>query len=137
MTEDKDLVYSSAEVGKFINNYETDFKLVTQLSSNECFRMGVKAGVLLNAVFDDNTKLPIIQIYNATTNEKAKAEEHYIDAYYKEYSKPKVIMECSLIDSGIDFRHKFYSETLKKHFIVQSVSRNIVNNSVNVVMKEI
>ena len=124
-------------MGKFINNYETDFKLVTQLSSNECFVKGVNAGVLLNAVFDDNTKLPITQIYNATTNEVAKAEEHYIDAYYKEYSKPKVIMECSLIDSGIDFRHKFYSETLKKHFTIQSVSRNIVNNSVNVVMKEI
>ena len=137
LTEDKDLVYSSAEVGKFINNYEADFKLVTQLSSNECFVKGVNAGVLLNAVFDDNTKLPITSIYNATTNEVAKAEEHYIDAYYKEYSKPKVVMECSLIDSGIDFRHKFYSETLKKHFTIQSVSRNIVNNSANVVMKEI
>ena len=137
LTEDKDLVYSSAEVGKFINNYETDFKLVTQLSSNDCFRMGVNAGVLLNAVFDDNTKLPITQIYNATTNEKAKAEEHYIDQYYKEYSKPKVIMECSLIDDNIDFRHTYYSETLKKHFIVQSVSRNVVNKSAQIVMKEI
>ena len=138
LTEDKDLVYSSAEVGKFINNYETDFKLITQLSSNECFEKGVNAGVLLNAVFDDNTKLPITQIYNATTNEKAKAEEHYIDAYYKEYSKPKVVMECSLIDgSNIDFRHKFYSETLKKHFTIQSISRNIVNNSAQIVMKEI
>ena len=137
LTEDKDLVYSSAEVGKFINNYETDFKLVTQLSSNDCFRMGVNAGVLLNAVFNDNTKLPIKQLYNATTNEIAKAEEHYIDQYYKEYSKPKVIMECSLVDNNIDFRHKYYSETLKKHFIVQSISRNIVNNSAQIVMKEI
>lgn len=138
LTEDKDLVYSSAEVGKFINNYETDFKLVTQLSSNDCFSMGVNAGVLLNAVFDNNTKLPITSIYNATTNEVAKAEEHYIDQYYKEYSKPKVIMECSLIDgSNIDFRHKFYSETLKKHFTIQSISRNVVNNSAQIVMKEI
>ncbi|WP_455060104.1 hypothetical protein [Prevotella pallens] len=138
LTEDKDLVYSSAEVGKFINNYETDFKLVTQLSSNECFVKGVNAGVLLNAVFDDNTKLPITQLYNATTNEVAKAEEHYIDAYYKEYSKPKVVMECSFIDgSNIDFKNKYYSETLKKHFTILSISRNIVNNSVNVVMKEI
>ena len=137
LTEDKDLVYSSAEVGKFINNYETDFKLVTQLSSNDCFRMGVNAGVLLNAVFDNNTKLPITSIYNATTNEVAKAEEHYIDQYYKEYSKPKVIMECSLIDNDIDFRNKFYSETLKKHFIVQSISRNVVNKSAQIVMKEI
>lgn len=137
LTEDKDLVYSSAEVGKFINNYETDFKLVTQLSSNECFVKGVNAGVLLNAVFDDNTKLPITSIYNATTNEVAKAEEHYIDAYYKEYSKPKVVMECSFIDSDIDFKNKYYSETLKKHFTILSISRNIVNNSVNVVMKEI
>jgi len=137
LTEDKDLVYSSAEVGKFINNYEADFKLVTQLSSNECFAKGVNAGVLLNAVFDDNTKLPITSIYNATTNEVAKAEEHYIDAYYKEYSKPKVVMECSFIDSDIDFKNKYYSETLKKHFTIQSISRNIVNNSAQIVMKEI
>lgn len=138
LTEDKDLVYSSVEVGKFINNYEADFKLVTQLSSNECFAKGVNAGVLLNAVFDDNTKLPITSIYNATTNEVAKAEEHYIDAYYKEYSKPKVVMECSFIDgSDIDFKNKYYSETLKKHFTILSISRNIVNNSANVVMKEI
>ena len=82
-------------------------------------------------------KLPITSIYNATTNEIAKAEEHYIDQYYKEYSKPKVIMECSLVDNDIDFRNKFYSETLKKHFIVQSVSRNVVNKSAQIVMKEI
>lgn len=137
LTEDKDLIYSSAEVGSYINNYEADFKLVTQLSSNECFVKGVNAGVLLNAVFDDNTKLPITQLYNATTNEVAKAEALYIDQYYKEYRQPKVVMECSFIDSNIDFRHKFYSETLKKHFTILSVSRNIVNNSANVVMKEV
>ena len=138
LPEDKDLIYSSAEVGSYINNYETDFKLVTQLSSNECFVKGVNAGVLLNAVFNDNTKLPITQLYNATTNEVAKAEEHYIDAYYKEYRQPKVVMECSFVDgSNIDFKNKYYSETLKKHFTIQSISRNIVNNSANVVMKEV
>ena len=54
----------------------------------------------LNTIGNTNNQTPLESIYNATTNETAKPEEHYIDQYYNEYSKPKLIMETDLHDTN-------------------------------------
>lgn len=92
--EDNDLIYMSNETDKFVNKKDdTEFKFITQLSSAECVQKGIKNSINLNAVINTNTRTPLESIYNATTNETAKPEEHYINQYYLAYSKPKLIME--------------------------------------------
>lgn len=137
--EDKELIYSSDESQKSINKHdETEFKFVTQLSSNEYLDKGVKAGVLLNAVYNTTNNLPLDNIYNATTNETAKAEEHYINNYFLEYSTPRLIYNTEFQDTGdIDFLNKFYSSTTKRHYIIQSMTKDVGNNTIGLTLKEI
>lgn len=137
--EDNDLIYMSNETDKFVNKKDdTEFKFITQLSSVECVQKGIKNSVNLNAVINTNTRTPLESIYNATTNETAKPEEHYINQYYLAYSKPKIIMETDLHDTDdISIQNIFHSDVLKRNFFVQSISRDLREASVHIKLKEI
>lgn len=137
--EDNDLIYMSNETDKFVNKKDdTEFKFITQLSSVECVQKGIKNSVNLNAVINTNTRTPLESIYNATTNETAKSEEHYINQYYLAYSKPKIIMETDLHDTDdISIQNIFHSDVLKRNFFVQSISRDLREASAHIKLKEI
>lgn len=137
--EDNDLIYMSNETDKFVNKKDdTEFKFITQLSSVECVQKGIKNSVNLNAVINTNTRTPLESIYNATTNETAKPEEHYINQYYLAYSKPKIIMETDLHDTDdISIQNIFHSDVLKRNFFVQSISRDLREASAHIKLKEI
>lgn len=137
--EDNDLIYMSNETDKFVNKKDdTEFKFITQLSSAECVQKGIKNTVNLNAVINTNTRTPLESIYNATTNETAKPEEHYINQYYLAYSKPKIIMETDLHDTDdISIQNIFHSDVLKRNFFVQSISRDLREASAHIKLKEI
>lgn len=137
--DDNDLIYMSNENNKYYNKKDDiTFKFITQLTSKECNEKGISPSVCLNSVIDMNNNLPINSIYNATTDEQAKAEEHYVDQYYTEYSKPKIIMETTLHDNkDIDFRNIFISTALAKNFYVQSISQDIRQATATITLKEL
>ena len=137
--EDNDLIYMSNETDKFVNKKDdTEFKFITQLSSAECVQKGIKNSINLNAVINTNTRTPLESIYNATTNETAKPEEHYINQYYLAYSKPKLIMETDLHDTDdISIQNIFHSKVLKRNFFVQSINRDLKEASVHIKLKEV
>ncbi len=137
--EDNDLIYMSNETDKFVNKKDdTEFKFITQLSSAECIQKGIKNSINLNAVINTNTRTPLESIYNATTNETAKPEEHYINQYYLAYSKPKLIMETDLHDTDdISIKNIFHSKVLKRNFFVQSINRDLKEASVHIKLKEV
>ena len=137
--EDNDLIYMSNETDKFVNKKDdTEFKFITQLSSAECIQKGIKNSINLNAVIYTNTRTPLESIYNATTNETAKPEEHYINQYYLAYSKPKLIMETDLHDTDdISIQNIFHSKVLKRNFFVQSINRDLKEASVHIKLKEV
>lgn len=137
--EDNDLIYMSNETDKFVNKKDdTEFKFITQLSSAECIQKGIKNSINLNAVINTNTRTPLESIYNATTNETAKPEEHYINQYYLAYSKPKLIMETDLHDTDdISIQNIFHSKVLKRNFFVQSINRDLKEASVHIKLKEV
>ena len=135
--DDGDLIYMSDETTKFINkNDGTTFKFITQLSSAEAIAKGVKQGVYINSVINANDNTPQSSIYNATTQETAKAEEHYVDAYYREYSAPKLLMECTL-HNDVNWRNKYTSTILNKTFFIQAINHNLKYNNVTVTLKEV
>ena len=99
--DDNEIIYSSAESDAFIEKKDDiEFKISTQLSSAECVQMGVPATINLNSVLRTSDNLTSGAIYNARTGETAKAEEHYVDQYYREYSTPKTLLDITLHDSG-------------------------------------
>lgn len=137
-TSDNDLIYSSAAQTKYINKHDgTEFKFITQLSSSEAVEKGIKNEVYLNSVFNTSTSLPVRSIYNKVLDETGKAEEHYVSQYYNFMSRPRLKVEVTMNDTGIDFTSTYQSKTLGKKFLVQSVSRDIRNKTARITLLEI
>ena len=136
--KDKDLIYMSDETNQFVSkNDNTSFDFITQLSSDECLARGIKSGININAVIDMNNNTPISSIYNAITNETAKAEEHFVDAYYREYSVPRIIMEATMHEEDINWRNTYASNVLHRNFFIQQQSDNLRAATSKVKFKEI
>ena len=138
--KDKDLVYCSNETQKYTSaKDDITFKMVTQLTAAEASSMGVPTATPLNAVINTSTHLGQTSLYNARTGETAKAEEHYVDQYYREYSTPKLIYDIDIHDDDVtvDFRNKFSSSVLGKTFFIQAWSRDLKYNSVHLKLKEV
>lgn len=137
-TSDNDLIYSSAAQTKYINKHDgTEFKFITQLSSSEAVGKCIKNEVYLNSVFNTTTSLPVRSIYNKVLDETGKAEEHYVSQYYNFMSRPRLKVEVTMNDTGIDFTSTYQSKTLGKKFLVQSVSRDIRNKTARITLIEI
>lgn len=139
VTKDKDLIYLSDETDRFINKKEDiTFKYITQLSGAEAYEKGLSNGVNINAVVDMTTSLPLTAIYNATTQETAKPEEHYVDAYYVEYSTPKIMMQTQLHNgNNISLFNNYSSSPLNKTFFVQGMSHDVRFDNKTITLKEI
>lgn len=137
--QDNDLIYMSNETDRFINKKDdVEFKFITQLSSSECAKKGIKNTVNLNAVIETDSQTPLESIYNATTMETAKPEEHYINQYYLSYSRPKLIMETDLHDSpSISIHSILHSKVLNRNFFVQSIDRDLKESTVHIKLKEV
>lgn len=136
--EDNELIYSSAAQTMYINKHDgTEFKFITQLSSSEAVEKGIKNEVYLNSVFNTSTSLPVRTIYNKVLDETGKAEEHYVSQYYSFMSRPRLKVEVTMNDTGIDFTSTYQSKTLGKKFLVQSVSRDIRNKTARITLLEI
>lgn len=134
----KDLIYMSDETQQFINkNDSTTFNFITQLSGDECLEKGIKSGINVNAVIDMNNDTPISSIYNATTNETAKAEEHYVNNYYLEYSQPRIIMEATMHTSDMNWRNTYTSNVLHRNFFIEKQSDNLRLSKSTITFKEI
>ena len=137
--DNNDLIYMSNENNDYINKKDDiTFKLITQLTSREAQEKGISPNICMNSIIDASSNAPITSLYNATTQETAKAEEHYVDQYYVEYSQPKIIMQTTLHDSSdIDFRNIYVSTALGKNFYVQGISENVRSATKTITLKEI
>lgn len=137
--EEKDLIYMSAENDYYINKKDDiDFKFITQPTSDECLKIGITPSVNMNTVINMTNGMPLPSIYNDITKETAKAEEHYVDQYYREYSVPRLILETTLQDGeNISFKNIYKSKTLTKTFYPQSISLGLKNNEAEIIFKEL
>lgn len=139
VSKEQDLIYISDETDRFINKKDDiTFKFISQLTGKEAYDKGLSSGANVNAVVNMTTNLPLASLYNATTQETAKAEEHYVDQYYREYSTPKIQMETQLHKaSNINLFNTYHSNPLNKDFFVQSIDMDVRMNNANITLKEI
>lgn len=136
--ENNDLIYMSDETDKFINkNDSTTFKFITQLTSEEAISKGVKNGFNINAVQNTLSETSVSTIYDYTTQETAKPEEHYVNQYYLEYCQPRIKMEATMHDDIINWRNRYTSNVLNRTFFIQSTNVNLKYNNAEVTFKEI
>lgn len=137
LNDDNDLIYLSTENEQFINKKDNiEFKLITQLSSEECLAKGVKNTINLNSVINTDTNLPLTAIYNDLTKETAKPEEHYINSVYKEYSTPKIMMETTLKGDVCNWLYLYNSKVLKKNFYAIKINQNLKDNTATITLRE-
>lgn len=137
LNADNDLIYLSTENEQFINKKDDiDFKFVTQLSSEECFKKGIKNTVNLNSVINNNTNLPLTTLYNGLTTDSAKAEEHFINSVYKEYSRPKIMMESTLKNDVCNWLYIYNSKVLRKNFYPIKINQNLKDNTATITLRE-
>jgi hypothetical protein len=138
VSDAKDLIYTSVEDRTYINKKDDiTFKFITQLTSEECRQKSVKNTININSVIDMTTGLYAGDIYNATTDESAKAEEHYINQYYTAFCKPRAILDTTFWNKErIDFRDLFTDHILNKKFFIQSMTEHVSECTMEVKLKE-
>ena len=132
-----ELIYVSDETDRYVNkNDDTEFKFITQPTSDIILAQGLNAGVNINAVVDLNNDAPLQSIYNATTNETAKAEEHFVNQYYGEYSTPRLVMEMTVHNgNSISWRNTYTSSPLGKTFYVMAMNDDVRMNTTTIKLK--
>lgn len=139
ISEDKDLIYVSDEVNNYISKADDiSFKYITQLSAEECYEKGVTPSVNQNAVINLSQNLPLRELYNAVTQEVAKPEEHYVDQYFRIFSKPRVVMQTTLKDNfGLNtFENLFQATGIEKASYVLGISQDLKKNTATIKIKE-
>lgn len=135
--DNDELIYVSNETDRYINKHDdTEFKFITQPTSDDIITKGLKGGANINAVIDMNSGTPIASIYNATTLETAKAEEHFVDQYYNEYSTPKIEMQMTVHNgNNINWRNNYQSIPLDKNFYVVAMNEDVRSNTSTIKLK--
>lgn len=141
VTDSSDLIYISAVNSKSVEDKEVDFSFVTQVTQKEAKDKGLSLQPFANAMLKTGSGddvVPLAAITNKITGEVAKAEEHYVNAYYNEYTTPKLILECDVADSDdIRFNNLFYNPNLKKTFYIIGSSYEAKNGFRHLKLKEV
>ena len=135
----KDIVYMSDTKETFVNKKDDlEFRMTTALTSTECKVLGVKNSVNLSTPLCVETGDGLLGIYDRHNGEMAKPEQHYVDAYWREWHEPRVVMEQSLEDGlRISPFHHYRHPAIGKTFHVQDISRNLEDGSARLTMKEL
>ncbi len=139
--EDNDLVYMSDTKEKFVNpKDDITFRICSALTREERQELGISETARLSTPLNTATKTGLLSIYDRNTGEQAKPEQLYVDSYYREYHKPRVLMEQKLEERSGDvglfnlYRHPAMPG---KTFFVQGLSRNLIEGYAQITLKEI
>lgn len=142
--DNSDIYYVSNETDNsndyIAGKHETEFKMITQLTSEECLEMDVKNTVNVNSVLDANKNaINTIKDNNDADGDKPlKAEEHYVKEYYNLTSSPKMIVTVSVKDNAELTRGKLYTIlNLGKNFMLMSKTYDLKYDRVNIKLREI
>lgn len=138
--DDNDIIYLSDTKEKFVNiKDDLEFKINSALTAAECQKLGVSNTVKLSTPLNVATGDGVLEVYDRNGNVKAKPEQIYVDSYYTEYHKPRVLMEQKLMDSDdvVSLFNHYRHEALNKEFFVQGIGRNLIEGRADLTLKEI
>ena len=138
--DDNDIIYMSDTKETFVNKKDDlEFKINSALTATECAQLGVSNTVKLSTPLNISTGDGVLELYDRNGNVKAKPEQIYVDSYYTEYHKPRIVMEQKLrdIDNVVSLFNHYRHEALNKEFFVQGIGRNLIEGRADLTLKEI
>ena len=138
--DDNDIIYMSDTKETFVNKKDDlEFKINSALTAAECAKLGVSNTVKLSTPLNISTGDGVLELYDRNGNVKAKPEQIYVDSYYTEYHKPRIVMEQKLrdIDNVVSLFNHYRHEALNKEFFVQGIGRNLIEGRADLTLKEI
>lgn len=138
--DDNDIIYMSDTKEIFVNKKDDlEFKINSALTATECAKLGVSNTVKLSTPLNISTGDGVLEVYDRNGNVKAKPEQIYVDSYYTEYHKPRIVMEQKLrdIDNVVSLFNHYRHEALDKEFFVQGIGRNLIEGRADLTLKEI
>lgn len=138
--DDNDIIYMSDTKETFVNKKDDlEFKINSALTATECAQLGVSNTVKLSTPLNISTGDGVLEVYDRNGNVKAKPEQIYVDSYYTEYHKPRIVMEQKLrdIDNVVSLFNHYRLEALGKEFFVQGIGRNLIEGRADLTLKEI
>lgn len=137
---DKDIVYMSDTKEKFVNRKEDIEMLINSaLTAAECRRLGVPSVMKSSTPLNLKSSSGVLTIYDRYSDEEAKAELLYVDNYWREYHKPRILMEQTLRDDGKDMAwlNLYRHPAMGKEFYVQGTGRDLMEGTVTLTLKEV
>lgn len=138
--DDNDIIYMSDTKETFVNKKDDlEFKINSALTAAECAQLGVSNTVKLSTPLNISTGDGVLEVYDRNGNVKAKPEQIYVDSYYTEYHKPRIVMAQKLrdIDNVVSLFNHYRHEALGKEFFVQGIGRNLIEGRADLTLKEI
>lgn len=138
--DDNDIIYMSDTKETFVNKKDDlEFKINSALTATECAQLGVSNTVKLSTPLNISNGDGVLEVYDRNGNVKAKPEQIYVDSYYTEYHKPRIVMEQKLrdIDNVVSLFNHYRHEALGKEFFVQGIGRNLIEGRADLTLKEI
>jgi hypothetical protein len=138
--DDNDIIYMSDTKETFVNKKDDlEFKINSALTATECAQLGVSNTVKLSTPLNISTGDGVLEVYDRNGNVKAKPEQIYVDSYYTEYHRPRIVMEQKLrdIDNVVSLFNHYRHEALDKEFFVQGIGRNLIEGRADLTLKEI
>lgn len=138
--DDNDIIYMSDTKETFVNKKDDlEFKINSALTATECAKLGVSNTVKLSTPLNISTGDRVLEVYDRNGNVKAKPEQIYVDSYYTEYHKPRIVMAQKLrdIDNVVSLFNHYRHEALNKEFFVQGIGRNLIEGRADLTLKEI
>ena len=138
--DDNDIIYMSDTKETFVNKKDDlEFKINSALTATECAQLGVSNTVKLSTPLNISTGDGVLEVYDRNGNVKAKPEQIYVDSYYIEYHKSRIVMAQKLrdIDNVVSLFNHYRHEALNKEFFVQGIGRNLIEGRADLTLKEI
>ena len=137
--DDADIVYMSDETQKYVNRKDDiEFKFNSALTASEASAMGVTPVLGKSTVVNIGTGDAVVNVVNNVTSETDKPEKFYVDAYYREFCEPRLIVNTALKDNNLFDRFNKYKFPYfeGKTFFVVKTERDLKNESITLTLKE-
>lgn len=139
--DDDDIVYTSdTDRGYYSVRDDIELKVHSALTAAEALRLGVSLSPCLSVPTVAATGQGITEVYDRVSGETAKPERVYIDAAWREWHQPRVMLEQTVVDTAARpcgvmgvWRHPALAG---RRMFTQGIDRDLMAGTARVTMKE-
>lgn len=139
--DDDDIVYTSdTDRGYYSVRDDIELKVHSALTSEEALRLGVSLSPCLSVPTVAATGQPVTEVYDRVSGGMAKPERIYIDAAWRDWHEPRVMLEQTLRDTSASrcglmgvWRHPALAGKL---LFTQSLDRDLMAGEARVTLRE-